>query len=127
MIVLRTEERLVDGPAREVRGGALIVVEHVEERVLLRFQPELVMSLDITSDAVHGGLAGADDHARVIGKRDGSRPILDFANEEVVPGSETAVRLCGFGTDVCFLELATVIVLQRRQAYFAEPAAFLLV
>jgi hypothetical protein len=43
---------------------------------------------------------------------DGPRIGLEFSSEEMVPGSEPAIHLLGFGTDVGGVEVATLLCLK---------------
>ena len=87
----RGEERLVHGAAREV-GREVVEREHVEQRVFLALEPELVPQLAVVRDVVALRLACVGDDRVVIGRGDGPHTVAERAREEGVPGRVPVVR-----------------------------------
>ncbi len=124
VVVLRAEERLVDGAA-DKRINVTVVcadAEHVVEGVGLRFEPELVVRLDAVRNTVDGGFACAVDERLVIGGLDGTSRALDFASEENVPRSVTAVHGVGVWGDVGCVKFTAAVCFEACKAKLPEPA-----
>jgi len=85
------EERLVDGTALEL-GCEVVKREHIEDRVFLALEPELVPQLAVIRYVVALRLACVGDDRVVIGCGDGTDTVSESAREEVVPGRVPVVR-----------------------------------
>ena len=91
VVAQRGKVGLVDGAVAELRGQG-VVVQHFEEAVGLRFQPEARAELNIALKTPGRGFAGVGYEARLVeggvwgvGWADGG---LEGAGEEGVPGGE---------------------------------------
>ena len=87
----RGEERLVHSATVEM-GRERVEREHVEERVLLALEPELVPQLAAVRDVVALRLARVGDDRVVVGRGDGPHTVAERAREEGVPGRVPVVR-----------------------------------
>ena len=85
------EERLVYGTALEL-GCEVVKREHVEDRVLLALEPELVPQTAVIRYVVALRFACVGDDRVVIGRGDGAHTVSESAREEVVPGRVAVVR-----------------------------------
>ena len=85
------EESLVHGPTLKM-GCELVKREHVEDRIFLALDPELVPQLTVVRDVVALRLAGVGDDRVVIGRGDGPHTVAERTREEVVPGRVPVVR-----------------------------------
>ena len=85
------EERLVDGAALEL-GCEVVKREHVEDRVLLALEPELVPQTTVMRYVVALRFACVGDDRVVVGRGDGTHTVPERAREEVVPGRVAVVR-----------------------------------
>lgn len=120
------QEGLVDGAARElvrkrIRG------EHVDDRVGLALDPELVAELDVALHGVRAGLARVGDDVVVVRGGHGAGGLVHVAREEVVPGGVAILGLGGVA-DVHVFEFVGGLVgrvgygHQVVDARLAEPA-----
>jgi predicted peroxiredoxin len=85
------EERLIDGAALEL-GCEVVKCEHVEDRVLLALEPELVPQTAAVRYVVALRLTCVGDDRVVVGRGDGAHTVSESAREEVVPGRVPVIR-----------------------------------
>lgn len=108
VVVEGREEGLVDGSAHEVLGVVLLVQvlrsEHVAQRVLVVFEPELISQLDVEAGLGRvgegGGLAGIHDHVlrgEAFGSAlpNGPLPFFELPEKPLVPVFEAVVLKLG--------------------------------
>jgi len=121
------QEGLVDGTTEELRRQ-LVLRQHVDHRVRLALDPELVAGIDALGSAVRQRFACADDDVVVFRPRDGPHAFLELAREERVPRLEAIVLRTWIALeDLLELEVRTAGGVgglgQLADASLAEPAA----
>lgn len=101
--------------------------QHVEDRVWLALEPEVISSLDVPRNVESLGLASIRNHAVVVRTRDRPGLVPEKPREEMIPRVEPVVRL-GRITLEQFLELLVGLTDIGRKGKFiltvrAEPTA----